>query len=37
MRLDWDRYRFKPPAGGGDRENIDMVTLGAQYTFGGPR
>ena len=37
LRLDWDRYRFKLPAGGGDRENIDMVTLGAQYTFGGPK
>jgi len=37
LRLDWDRYRFKLPGGGGDRENIDMVTLGAQYTFGGPR
>jgi len=37
MRLDWDRWRFKMPAGGGDRENIDTITLGAQYTFGGPR
>lgn len=37
LRLDWDRYRFKLPAGGGDRENIDTLTLGAQYTFGGPR
>lgn len=37
LRLDWDRWRFKMPAGGGDRENIDTVTLGAQYTFGGPR
>lgn len=37
LRADWDRYRFKLPGGGGDRENIDMLTLGAQYTFGGPR
>jgi hypothetical protein len=37
LRLDWDRWRFKMPAGGGDRENIDTITLGAQYTFGGPR
>jgi len=37
LRVDWDRYRFKLPAGGGDRENIDMLTVGAQYTFGGPR
>lgn len=37
LRADWDRYRFKMPGGGGDRENIDMLTLGAQYTFGGPR
>ena len=37
LRLDWDRWRFKLPAGGGDRENIDTITLGAQYTFGGPR
>jgi hypothetical protein len=37
LRLDWDRYRFKLPGGGGDRENVDTLTLGAQYTFGGPR
>ena len=37
LRLDWDRWRFKMPAGGGDRENIDTLTLGAQFTFGGPR
>jgi OmpA-OmpF porin, OOP family len=36
-RLDWDRYRFKMPAGGGDRENIDTFMIGAQYTFGNPR
>jgi OOP family OmpA-OmpF porin len=36
-RLDWDRYRFKLPAGGGDRENIDSFLVGAQYTFGNPR
>ncbi|HUQ74025.1 MAG TPA: outer membrane beta-barrel protein [Burkholderiales bacterium] len=35
-RLDWDRYRFKLPAGGGDRENIDTFMVGAQYTFGNP-
>lgn len=35
-RLDWDRYRFKMPAGGGDRENIDTIMVGAQYTFGNP-
>lgn len=37
LRVDWDRWRFKLPAGGGDRENIDTFTIGAQYTFGGPR
>jgi len=37
LRLDWDRWRFKLPGGGGDRENIDTVMLGAQFTFGGPR
>lgn len=36
LRLDWDRYRFKMPGGGGVRENLDTVMLGAQYTFGGP-
>jgi hypothetical protein len=36
LRLDWDRWRFKLP-GGGDRENIDTLMLGAQYTFGNPR
>jgi opacity protein-like surface antigen len=35
-RVDWDRYRFKMPAGGGDRENIDTFMVGAQYTFGNP-
>ena len=35
-RIDWDRYRFKMPAGGGDRENIDTFMVGAQYTFGNP-
>jgi OOP family OmpA-OmpF porin len=37
LRADWDRWRFKLPGGGGDRENIDTFMLGAQYTFGGPR
>ena len=37
VRLDWDRWRFKMPAGGGDRENVDTLMLGAQYTFGNPR
>ena len=37
VRLDWDRYRFKLPVAGSDRENVDMVFLGAQYTFGNPR
>ena len=37
VRLDWDRYRFKLPGGGGDRENIDSLLIGAQYTFGNPR
>jgi opacity protein-like surface antigen len=37
VRLDWDRWRFKMPGGGGDRENIDTVMIGAQYTFGNPR
>lgn len=37
VRLDWDRYRFKLPGGGGDRENIDAFMIGAQYTFGNPR
>jgi OOP family OmpA-OmpF porin len=37
LRLDWDRWRFKLPGGGGDRENIDTLMLGAQFTFGGPR
>jgi hypothetical protein len=37
VRLDWDRYRFKLPGGGGDRENIDSFLIGAQYTFGNPR
>jgi OmpA-OmpF porin, OOP family len=36
-RLDWDRYRFKLPGGGGDRENLDTFMIGAQYTFGNPR
>lgn len=36
VRLDWDRYRFKLPAGGGDRENVDAFMIGAQYTFGNP-
>jgi hypothetical protein len=35
LRLDWDRYGFKMPSGGGERENIDMLTVGAQYVFGG--
>ena len=37
LRADWDRYRFKLPAAGGDRENIDSLMIGAQYTFGNPR
>ena len=37
VRLDWDRYRFKLPGGGGDRENVDSLLIGAQYTFGNPR
>ena len=37
VRLDWDRYRIKLPAGGGDRENVDALMIGAQYTFGNPR
>ena len=36
LRADWDRYRFKLPAGGGDRENVDAFMIGAQYTFGNP-
>ena len=36
-RLDWDRYRFKLPGAGGDRENVDSFLVGAQYTFGNPR
>ena len=36
-KADWDRYRFKLPAAGGDRENIDSLMIGAQYTFGNPR
>lgn len=36
-RLDWDRYRFKLPAGGGDREDMDAFLVGVQYTFGNPR
>ena len=36
VRLDWDRYRFKLPGGGGDREDVDSFLIGAQYTFGGP-
>ena len=36
VRLDWDRYRFKLPSSGGDRENLDSVFIGAQYTFGNP-
>jgi OmpA-OmpF porin, OOP family len=35
LRLDWDRYRFKLPSGG-DRENIDTLMIGAQYTCGNP-
>ena len=35
LRLDWDRYGFKMPSGGGERENVDMLTVGAQYVFGG--
>jgi len=35
VRLDWDRYRFKLPSGG-DRESIDSLMIGAQYTFGNP-
>ena len=34
LRLDWDRYRFKLP--GGNRENIDTLMVGAQYTWDGP-
>jgi OmpA-OmpF porin, OOP family len=37
VRMDWDRYRIKLPAGGGDRENVDALMIGAQYTFGNPR
>ena len=37
VRVDWDRWRFKMPGGGGDRENVDTVMIGAQYTFGNPR
>lgn len=37
VRLDWDRWRFKMPGGGGDRENFDSLLIGAQYTFGSPR
>jgi len=37
VRLDWDRWRFKMPGGGGDRENFDTLMIGAQYTFGNPR
>jgi OmpA-OmpF porin, OOP family len=37
VRLDWDRYRIKLPTGGGDRENVDSLLIGAQYTFGNPR
>lgn len=36
VRLDWDRWRFKLP-GAGDRENIDTLMIGAQYTFGNPQ
>jgi len=36
LRADWDRYRFKMPGGGGDRENVDSLMIGAQYTFGNP-
>jgi hypothetical protein len=37
VRLDWDRWRFKMPGAGGDRENFDTLLIGAQYTFGNPR
>lgn len=30
IRLDADRYRFKMPQG---RENVDVYTIGAQYSF----
>jgi hypothetical protein len=36
-RLDWDRYRFKLPGAGGDRDNVDAFLVGLQYTFGNPR
>jgi hypothetical protein len=36
VRLDWDRYRFKLPVAGSDRENVDSLFFGAQYTFGNP-
>jgi hypothetical protein len=29
-RFDWDRYEFKVP---GDRDNIDTLMLGVQYSF----
>lgn len=38
LRLDWDRWRFKLPGGsGGDRENMDTLMVGVQYTLGNPR
>jgi hypothetical protein len=30
VRADWDRYRVKFP---GTKDNIDTLTIGAQYTF----
>lgn len=30
IRADWDRYRFKMP---GERENIDTLMAGVQYSF----